>query len=345
MKIGDYEISESSPVLIIAEISCNHTQDINKALQLIKLAKEVGADAVKFQTYKPDTITIDCNNDFFRIKDCPLWEGVNLFELYQKTFTPWEWFPILQKCAHDLGLIFFSSPFDVTSVDMLETLNVPCYKIASLEITDHLLLKRVAQTKKPVIVSTGTATVREIEEAIEVLKANGSQDIILLKCTSSYPTDLSQTHLRTINDMKTRFNLSTGLSDHTKGIIAPITATALGISVIEKHFMLEGETNSEDAEFSLIPSEFAKMVEAVRDVERALGRIQYYTESEKGTRNLRKSLFIGQDMRTGDKFTTENLKSVRPAYGLSNKYYEKILGKTCTRDLKKGDPVTWHIVS
>jgi len=338
--IGTNKIGENFPTYIIAEISCNHDQDINKAFRLIELAKDCGANAVKFQTYTPDTMTIDCDNAYFQINQGTMWDGITLYELYQKAYTPWIWFPKIQKKANDLGLDFFSSPFDVTAVDLLEKLDVPCYKIASFEVCDHVLLKRIAKTGKPVIMSSGVSDLEELEESLGVLRDNGCQNICLLKCTSSYPAPIENANLKTIQDMSERFNLVSGLSDHTKGIEVPVAAVCLGARVIEKHFKLEEKTESPDDAFSLTPEEFKNMVDSIRNVEKAIGTVKYKKDGqEKKNQTFKRSLFVVEDMKKGDTFTPKNIRSIRPGYGLHTRHYDSIIGKKCNKDLDRGTPL------
>ena len=344
-KINNSTISKTQPTYIIAEISCNHEQDINKALRLIEAAKECGANAVKFQTYTPDTITLDCNNEYFQIKQGTVWDGMTLYELYSKAYTPWEWFPILQKKSTELDLDFFSSPFDVTSVDFLEKLNVPCYKIASFEVCDHILLKRIAKTGKPVIMSSGVSDLKELEESIKVLKDNGCKDICLLKCTSSYPAPIENANLKTIKDMSERFKVISGLSDHTKGIEVPVAAVCLGARIIEKHFKLEDNSNSPDDAFSLTPPEFKNMVDSIRKVEKAIGTIKYNKDGqEKKNQKFKRSLFVAKDMKEGDIFTDKNIRSIRPGDGLHTRHYSEVIGKKCNKDLSKGTPLSFNYI-
>ncbi|MGC8557246.1 MAG: pseudaminic acid synthase [Fervidicoccus sp.] len=338
-------IGEDSQVFIVAELSANHKQDINIAKETIYAIKESGADAVKLQTYTPDTITIKSEKEYFKIKQGTIWDGKYLYQLYQEAYTPWEWHYELKELAEKLGLIFFSTPFDKTSVDFLEELNVPAYKIASFEITDIPLIEYVASKGKPVIISTGIATLCDIQEAIEACKIKGNENIILLKCTSSYPAPLEEVNLKTIPNLKETFGVEVGLSDHTLGIEVPIGAVALGAKVIEKHFILSKDIDSPDKEFSLTPEEFKLMVKAVRNIEKALGKVSYeLSERIKKSREFARSLFVAKDIKKGEPFTEENIKSVRPAYGLPPKYLTQILGKKARRDVSKGEPLTWDIV-
>jgi pseudaminic acid synthase len=340
MKIANFDINEK--VLIIAELSANHRQDIQLAKETFYAMKESGADAVKLQTYTPDTITINCDNEFFKIKQGTLWDGKTLYQLYQEAYTPWEWHYELKELAEKLGLIFFSTPFDKTAVDFLEELNVPIYKIASFEITDIPLIEYVASKGKPVIISTGIATLCDIEEAVNACKNVGNNQIILLKCTSAYPAPIEEANLRTIPNIKETFNVEVGLSDHTLGISVPIAAVALGAKVIEKHFILSKDIDSPDKEFSLSPDEFKQMVQSVRNIEKALGKVSYdLTEKTKKSREFSRSLFAVKDIKEGEIITKENVKSIRPGYGLHPKYLKGVLGKKAKVNIKKGTPLDW----
>lgn len=326
---------------IIAEISANHCGDINLAKKIIKKAKEIGADAVKVQTYTADTITIDCQNEEFQINDeGNLWQGENLYSLYQKAYTPWEWQGELKKFADEVGIDFFSTPFDYTAVDFLESINVPIYKIASFEAIDYPLIKYAASKGKPMIISVGISSFEEIQEAINACKSVGNDDITILKCTSAYPARLEDMNLNTIKNMYEKFEsqgVKIGLSDHSMSIIPPVTAVALGAKVIEKHFTLDRALGGADSAFSLNPTEFEQMVNAVRATEKVLGNVDYTVN--KINRKFARSLYIVKDIKKGEKFTPENIRSIRPSNGLHPKYYEKILGKTATRDLKFGTPM------
>ena len=307
--------------------------------------KEAGADAIKLQTYTPDTITIDCDNEYFQIKQGTLWDGQSLYELYKKAYTPWEWQPKLKKIAEEEGLICFSSVFDKTSVDFLEGINIPAYKIASLEITDIPLIEYVASKRKPVIISTGIATLSDIEEAVNACKRMGNEQIALLKCVSAYPTPLEDVNLRTIPNLADTFKTVVGLSDHTLGISIPIASVALGACIIEKHLTLDRKLGGPDAAFSLEPEEFKTMVKSVREVEKALGEVSYeLTEKMKKSREISRSLFVIKDIKAGEIFTEENIRSVRPGYGLPPKYLEDILGKRATQDIKKGIALSWELI-
>ncbi|HUS51432.1 MAG TPA: pseudaminic acid synthase [Candidatus Paceibacterota bacterium] len=345
-KIKNKKIGGNNPVFIIAEMSANHLQKFDNAVKLIKVAKEAGADAVKLQTYTPDTITIDCNNEYFQIKQGTLWDGQTLYQLYKKAYTPWEWQPKLKEIAEDEGLICFSSVFDKTAVDFLEKMNVPAYKIASFEITDIPLIEYVASKGKPIIISTGIATLSDIEEAVNACKRMGNEQIALLKCVSAYPTPLEDVNLRTIPNLADTFKTVVGLSDHTLGISVPIASVALGVCIIEKHLTLDRKLGGPDAAFSLEPDEFKAMVKSVREVEKALGKVSYeLTEKIKKSHEFSRSLFVVKDMRAGETFTEKNIRSIRPGYGLHPKYYDVILGKKVKTDIKKGSPLTWELIN
>lgn len=343
MNIGEFEIGKR--VFVIAELSANHGHDINIAKRTIKAAKEAGADAIKIQTYTADTLTIDCNNDYFKLNSGTIWDGRTLYDLYSEAFTPWEWQKELMEYANELGLIFFSTPFDQTAVDFLEELNIPVYKIASFEIMDIPLIEYIASKGKPMIISTGVATLSDIEDAINACRRMGNNQIVLLKCTSSYPAKIEDANLNTIPNMKETFGVEAGVSDHTLGITVPVVSTALGAKVIEKHFILDKSIGGPDASFSLEPLEFKQMVDAVRDAEKAFGKVDYsMTEKKQNSRLLGRSLFVVEDMKAGEVYTKKNVRSIRPGYGLQPKYLRDILGKTATREIKKGTPLSWDIV-
>lgn len=346
IRIGQKQIGEKQPVFIIAEISANHRQNFRKAVALIREAKETGADAVKLQTFTPDTITIDCDNKYFQLKHGTMWDGKTLHRLYQEAFMPWEWQPKLKKIAEDLGLECFSSPFDATAVDFLEHMDVPAYKIASFEITDIPLIEYVASKKKPVMIATGVATRRDIKSAVEACYRMGNTMVVLLKCTSMYPAPFEEMNLRMIPKLKRDFKCLAGISDHTLGISVPIAAVALGAKVIEKHFILERKAGGLDAPFSLEPAEFKEMVRCVRDVERALGKTKY-TLSETGKKNraLRRSLFVVKDIEKGGVFSKENIRSIRPGYGMLPKDLNNILGKKAAKRLKRGTPLSRQAIA
>jgi pseudaminic acid synthase len=332
-------------VFIIAELSANHNHDLSIAKETIYAMKESGADAVKLQTYTPDTMTIDCDNEYFQIKQGTLWDGLTLYELYKQAYTPWEWHFELKELAEKLGLTFFSTPFDKTSVDFLEELNVPIYKVASFEITDLPLIEYIASKGKPIIISTGIATIEDIDLAVETCRKNGCEDITLLKCTSAYPAPLEEANLLTIPDMKSRFGVKVGLSDHTLGISAPIAAVSLGAQVIEKHFILDKKLGGPDAAFSLEPKEFKAMVSSIREVEKALGKVTYeVSEKVEKNRVFARSLFVVKDIKKGDILTEDNIRSIRPGYGLHPKYLKGILGKKVKCDIRKGTPLKLEFI-
>jgi len=331
-------------ILVIAELSANHNHDFDLAVKTIKAMKEAGADAVKLQTYTPDTITIDCDNEYFQIKE-GLWKGKTLYELYQEAYTPWGWQPKLKKIAEDLGLICFSSAFDKTAVDFLENMNVPAYKVASFEITDIPLIEYIASKGKPIIMSTGIATLADIEEAVNACKRMDNEQIALLKCTSAYPAPIEDANLLSIPNMKETFGTVVGLSDHTLGSSAAIASVALGAKIIEKHFILDRNIGGPDEVFSMEPDEFKHMVKAVREVEKALGLVTYnLTEKQKKSRELSRSLFVVKDIKKGEVFTEENVRSIRPGYGLNSKYLKEILGKRATKEIKRGMPLNWQLI-
>lgn len=344
IKIGKYTVSDENPVYIIAEMSANHNMDLERAKRIIDAAAEAGANAVKIQTYTPDTITIDCNTDIFKAQG-KLWEGMTLYELYQKAYTPWEWQNELKLYTEKAGLDFFSSPFDLTAVDFLEELEVPAYKVASFEINDIPLIRKIAQTGKPVIISTGIAYMEDIERAIRVCKQEGNDKVILLKCVSSYPAPFEQMNLRVIPNMEQTFGCLVGLSDHSLGDETAIASVALGAKVIEKHLTLRRSDGGADSAFSMETEEFAEMVRKIRNVEKALGRVTYeLTEKQIENRSGSRSLFVVKDIRQGEKFSEKNVKSIRPGFGMHTRYYEDILGKEAKCDIKKGTPMDWKYI-
>lgn len=337
MRIENFEISQNGSVFIIAELSANHNGSLETALETIRAAKRVGADAIKLQTYTADTMTIPSDKDDFVIKGT-IWENQNLHQLYQQAYTPWEWHKALFDCAKEEGLICFSSPFDKTAVDFLEDLDVPAYKIASFEITDIPLIQYVASKSKPMILSTGIAAKEDIELALQTCRDAGNDDIALLKCTSSYPAPINEANLLMIQDFKERFNVGVvGLSDHTMGHIVPVVATTLGAKIIEKHFILDHSIGGPDASFSMDEKEFAEMVSAVRHAESALGQVDYTpTEKMKKGRDFSRSLYVAKDIGKGEVITEENVRCIRPGFGLHPKYYQQILGKVAIQSLEKG---------
>lgn len=345
ISIANRFIGPGHPVYLVAEMSANHGQRFDEAVRIIRAAKEAGADAVKLQTYTPDTLTIDCDRPEFRIGKGTIWEGRNLYQLYAEAFTPWEWQPRLKQEAEALGLHCFSTPFDDTAVDFLEDLQVPAYKIASFELVDLPLIRRVARTGKPVLLSTGMATFGEIKDAVQAIRSEGNEQIILLKCNSAYPAPPEEMNLRTIPDLRRRFGVPVGLSDHTLGIAAAVAAVALGTCIIEKHFTISRSVPGPDSAFSLEPHEFKAMVEGVREVEKALGRVSYeVTEHEQASRVFRRSLFVVADMKAGEVFTLENVRSIRPGYGLAPKHLDEILGRKAARAIARGTPMSWDLV-
>jgi N-acetylneuraminate synthase len=344
IKINNRLIGPGHPVYVIAEMSANHNHNFNKAVKIIKAAKEAGADAIKLQTYTPDTITIDCNEECFQIRGT-LWDGQTLYDLYKEAYTPWEWQPRLKKIADDLGMDLFSTPFDHTAVDFLAKMDVPVYKVASFELVDLSLLRKVAQTGKPIIMSTGMATLAEIDEAVQTIRNAGGNQLALLKCTSAYPAPPDEMNLRTIPHLADAFGVPTGLSDHTLGIAVPIASVALGACIIEKHLTLSRQDPGPDSAFSMEPEEFKEMVDAIRTAEKALGTVRYeVSEQEAKSRIFRRSLFVVKDMKAGEVFTYENVRSIRPGHGLHPRYLKKILGKKVALDIKKGIPLGWKLI-
>ncbi|MEQ2010478.1 MAG: pseudaminic acid synthase [Limisphaerales bacterium] len=345
LTIGSRKIGPGHPAYIIAELSANHGQDFDQAVRIVRAMASAGADAVKVQTYTADTLTIACDNEFFRIGGGTLWDGRTLHDLYQEAFMPWEWQPKLQAVGNELGLDFFSTPFDASAVDFLEAMNVPCHKVASFELVDLPLLKKIAATRKPVIASTGMATQDEIAEAVKTLRDGGCTQLALLKCTSAYPAQPEEMHLRTIADMAARFGVPVGLSDHTMGHTVPVAAVALGACIVEKHFTLSRATPGPDSTFSLEPDEFKAMVTAIRTTEKALGRVNYeVSANEAKSRQFRRSLFVVADVKAGEPFTAQNIRSIRPGHGLHTRHLGEVLGKRAARDLQRGTPLSWELV-
>jgi pseudaminic acid synthase len=344
MKIGNFKIDQESPCFIIAELSANHNGSIQTAIETIKSAKRAGADAIKLQTYTPDTITIDSDKDDFVIKGT-IWEGRNLYQLYQEAYTPWEWHEILFKTAKEEGLICFSSPFDKSAVDFLESLNTPAYKIASFEITDIPLIEYTASKMKPIILSTGISTQEDISLAIDACLRVGNKNIALLKCTSSYPAPIEEANLSMIKDLATRYNVITGLSDHTIGSLAPVVSICFGAKIIEKHFIIDRAIGGPDSSFSMNEQEFLEMVNSVRQAESAIGNINYtLSEKQKISRAHSRSLYVVENVKSGDIFTEKNVKSIRPGFGLHPKFYKEILGKKANADIDKGTRFTLDLV-
>jgi pseudaminic acid synthase len=346
IRIGKHIISEQSPTFIIAEMSANHLMDFDRAVAIMQAAKDAGADAVKIHTYTPDTITLDCDDPCFQITQGTIWDGTTLHKLYQTAYTPWEWQPKLQKIAREMDLEFFSSPFDFSAIDFLEEMNVPAYKVASFEINDIPFIRKIAKLGKPIIFATGIARLADIELAVRTCKEEGNEDVILLKCTSSYPAPYEDINLKTIPSMAQTFDCITGLSDHSMGHAVADAAVALGAKVVEKHLTLSRADGGADAAFSMEPAEFQTMVEDIRKIEKALGCVTYeLTPKQAREREHSRSLFVAQDMKKGDVFTPQNLRSVRPGCGLHTMYYEELLGKKITRDAKLGTPMSWDLVN
>lgn len=346
LEVGGKIVGEENKVFIIAELSANHNQSFDVAFESIKAIKKCGADAVKLQTYTADTLTIDSDKDYFKIPNGTIWSGTTLYQLYLKAYTPWEWQPKLKQLAEELGLIFFSTPFDKSAVDFLEQLNVPAYKIASFEIVDIPLIEYTASKGKPMIISTGIAAEEEIKEAVDACKRVGNNQIALLKCTSEYPALIEDANLKTIPALAEKFNTVVGLSDHTPGTIVSVAAAALGAQIIEKHFILDRKLGGPDAAFSLEPDEFKKMVDEIRVVEKALGEVTFeLNDKVKKSRTFARSLFVVEDIRAGEIFTEENVRSIRPSHGLQPKYLKEILGKKAAKDIEKGMPLSWDMIT
>ena len=344
MKINKFVIDQKSKVFIIAELSANHNGNLDTAIETIKAAKRAGADCVKLQTYTADTLTINSNKDDFLIKGS-VWDGKKLYDLYKEAYTPWEWHEKLMLVANEEGLICFSSPFDKTAVDFLETLNVPAYKIASFEITDIPLIEYVASKGKPIILSTGIATIEDIWLALDACKRMGNNDIALLKCTSSYPAPINEANMSMVKDLSNRFNVISGLSDHTLGATVPVVATVFGARIIEKHFILDRSVGGPDASFSMNELEFTEMVKAVREAENAIGEINYdLTEKQIKGRDFSRSLYIVEDVKKGDVVTEKNVRSIRPGFGLHPKHFKELLGSTFIRNIEKGTPLSFSLI-
>jgi pseudaminic acid synthase len=343
--IGERTIGRGQPCWIVAEVSANHNQNLTRAIEIIRAAADAGADAVKLQTYTADTLTLDSDREWFRIAKDSLWAGKTLHQLYAEAYTPWEWHQELQAAAHHAGIECFSTPFDDTAVALLESLAMPVYKIASFELIDIPLLRRVARTGRPVIASTGMATIDEIDEAVRTLRQHGTSEIVLLKCTSAYPAAPADMHLRTIPDMAARFGVLAGLSDHTMGSAVATAAVTLGACVIEKHVTLRRADGGPDATFSMEPDEFAAMVRDIRQTEAALGAVNYARTADE-SKNLvfRRSLFVTATIEAGEPFTDANVRSIRPGHGLHPRHLDEVLGKRATRRIERGTPLSWDDV-
>mgnify|MGYP006092515791 CR=1 FL=1 len=345
MKIGSFEINENSPVFIIAELSANHNGDLAVALETIRAAKRAGANCIKLQTYTAETITIDSNNDDFLLKKGTIWEGKMLFDLYKEAYTPWEWHEELFKVAKEEGLVCFSSPFDFSAVDFLEKLNVPAYKIASFEITDIPLIEYVASKGKPIILSTGIATVEDIELALEACERVNNKQVALLKCTSSYPAPIEEANMVMVKDLKERYGVISGLSDHSIGSTMPIVATCFGAKIIEKHFIIDRSIGGPDASFSMNEIEFTEMVRAVREAEKGVGEVNYQlTKKQIQGKKFSRSLYIVEDIKKGETITNENVRSIRPGFGLHPKHLKAILGTKVLLDVSKGTRLEWRYI-
>ena len=342
-KIEDRYIGKGNPAYIIAEMSANHAGDLELAKKIIREAKRCGADCVKLQTYTADTLTIDCDNSYFKIED-GTWQGENLYHLYQKAYTPWEWQKELKEEADRIGIDIFSTPFDCSAVDFLEQIGMEFYKIASFEIVDIPLIRYIASKGKPIIMSTGMASLGEIEDAVKEIRAQGNEQIALLKCSSAYPAITGDMNLKTLVNMAETFQVPTGLSDHSMGSLGAVTAVALGANIIEKHFCLSRKIDNPDSSFSMEPEEFKKMVEDIRMAEKAIGTVKYgVSEQEKENVKFRRSLFVVKDIKKGEKLTEENIRSIRPGYGMAPKHYDEVLGKYASKDIERGTPLSYEL--
>ena len=339
-----FDIKNLDQAYIIAEMSGNHAGSLERAKEIIHAAKESGADCIKIQTYTPDTMTIDCDNEYFQIED-GTWEGENLYHLYEKAYTPWEWQAELKKEAERVGIDFFSTPFDRTSVDFLEDLGIEFYKIASFEIGDLPLLKYVASKGKPIIMSTGMSALAEIDEAVSAIRSMGNNRIALLRCASAYPAITDEMNLATMRNMGEVFGVPVGLSDHSMGSVGAVTAVALGAKIIEKHFCLSRKIQNPDCTFSMEPAEFQQMVKDIRQAEKAIGRVAYgVTQQEKSNVVFKRSIFAVKDIKKGETINAENVRVIRPGYGMAPKYYEDILGQCALRDIKRGEPMRMDMI-
>jgi N-acetylneuraminate synthase len=346
MKIANRDIGPDSPPFVIAEMSGNHNQDLDRALQIVDAAAQAGAHALKIQTYTADTMTLDIGEREFFISDpASLWKGASLYSLYQKAHTPWEWHEAILRRCRERGLIAFSTPFDATAVDFLQRLDVPCFKIASFENTDLPLIRKAAAAGKPLIISTGMATLSELDEAVRAAREAGCRDLVLLKCTSSYPASAASSNLTTIPRLKTLFDCEVGLSDHTLGIGAAVASVALGASVIEKHFTLSRAEGGVDADFSMEPAELKQLVTETHAAWLAQGKVHFGpTEDERASLVFRRSLYVCEDLKAGDILTSRNLRAIRPGYGLPPKYIDQLIGKRVTKTVKRGTPMSWDLI-
>lgn len=344
MKIGNREIGGNAPAYIIAEMSANHAGSIENAKKIIHAAKDAGADCIKIQTYTADTLTIDCDKPYFQV-GAGTWDGENLYHLYEKAYTPWEWQPELKKEAESIGLDFFSTPFDKSSVDFLEEMGMEFYKIASFEIVDIPLIKYVASKGKPIIMSTGMASLAEIEDAVNAVRSQGNDQLALLRCASAYPAITDEMNLMTMKNMAEVFDVPVGLSDHSMGSVGAVTAVAMGAKIIEKHFCLDRAIENPDSSFSMNPEEFAQMVRDVRQAEKAIGKVSYgATKQEKNSMVFRRSIFCVKDIEPGEVLTEENIRVIRPGYGMAPKYYEEILGQTALQKIERGTPIEHRMI-
>ncbi|MBD3807228.1 MAG: pseudaminic acid synthase [Epsilonproteobacteria bacterium] len=337
MKIGNFDLTKDG-TYIIAEMSANHNGSLENALQTIKVAKEIGANAIKLQTYTADTLTLNSDKEDFIVSGGTLWDNRTLYELYQEAYTPWEWHKELFDYARSIDIDIFSSPFDKSAVDFLEQFNPPAYKIASFEITDYELVRYTASKARPMIISTGIATIDEIQDVVDICRSEGNHDIVLLKCTSAYPAPLDEANLAMIPNLAQTFGVTAGFSDHTMGHLAPVVATTLGAKVIEKHFIIDKSIGGVDSEFSLDKQEFADMIKAIRDTEKLIGKVDYsLDEKRQKSRRFARSLYVSKDIKKGEIFTEENIRSVRPGYGMHPKYLKDVLGKIAAKDYNFGD--------
>lgn len=345
IKIGNRDVGDGERTYIVAEMSANHLQDYGRAEAIIQAAADAGADAVKLQTYTPDTITFDCDNKYFQITQGTIWDGTSLHKLYETAYTPWEWQPKLKEFAQSLGMECFSSPFDATAVDFMEKMDMPAYKVASFEINDIPLIRKIARIGKPVIIATGVAYLEDIERALRVCKEEGNNQVILLKCTSTYPAPYEDMNIKVIPNMAEVFGCVTGLSDHSMGSAVAVASVALGAKMVEKHLTLARADGGPDAAFSMEPGEFKRMVDEIRIVEKAAGKVTYeLTEKQKRSREDSRSLFVVKDVKEGEIFTQENVRSIRPAFGMHPMYYEEVLGKKAKTDIEKGTPLDWKLI-
>lgn len=345
IRIGNRYIGAGEKTYIVAEVSANHLQDYNRAEAIIRAAAEAGADAVKLQTYTADTITIDCDKEYFQITQGTIWDGTTLHKLYEEAYTPWEWQPKLKKLAGELGMDCFSSPFDATAVDYMHEMDMPAYKVASFEINDIPLIRRIAKIGRPVIIATGVAYLEDIERAVYACREEGNEQVILLKCTSTYPSPYEDMNLSVIPHMAQIFDCITGLSDHSMGGAAAVAGVALGAKMVEKHLTLARADGGLDAAFSMEPAEFKQMVDEIRIAEKAVGRVTYeLTEKQKRSREDCRSLFAVQDIKAGEIFTEENVRSIRPAFGMHPMYYGRVLGQRAKTDITKGTPMDWKYI-